>query len=545
MAVAVIMPKQGISVESCIITKWHKAVGDTVAVGDILFEYETDKAAFEEVAAEAGKVLAILAEEGEDVPCLQNVCVIGADGEDISALTGGAAPAAVEAAPAAPAAAEIKAEAPAAAPAAESPAFAVIMPKQGISVESCIITKWHKAVGDAVAVGDVLFEYETDKAAFEEASTVEGTMLALLAEEGDDVPCLQNVCVIGNAGDDISAYTGTAAPAAAAEAAPAAVEVKAEAPAAAATKNTDGFVKISPRALAAAKNQNLDISLAIPTGPYGRIIERDIAELARSGRSVQIAEEAPAAAPAPAAAEAPKAAPAPAAAAEAPAFEDKPISGVRKAIAKNMHASLSEMAQLTHNFSFDATDILAWRKKMKASQEALGIGNITLNDIVMYGVAKALKNHADLNAHFLGDKMRYFKNVNLGMAVDTPRGLLVPTIFKADEMSLSDLSVKAKELAKNAQGGKISPDLLTGASFTISNLGVFGVESFTPVVNPPQVAILGVCNIQYKMKADGSVYPAMGLSLTYDHRAIDGAPASKFMQELCRMLENFSVTLAL
>ena len=543
MAVAVIMPKQGISVESCIITKWHKAVGDAVAVGDILFEYETDKAAFEETSTEAGTMLALLAEEGDDVPCLQNVCVIGNAGEDISAFTGAAAVEEAPAAPAAEAAPAPAAAAPAAPVANSSPAFAVIMPKQGISVESCIITKWHKAVGDAVAVDDVLFEYETDKAAFEEKSTVEGTMLALLAEEGDDVPCLQNVCVIGKPGDDISFYTGAAA----AEAPAAAVEAPAAAPAAqaapiASTKvEGDDKVKISPRALAAAKNLGLDISLAIPTGPYGRIIERDIAELVRSGRAAKVEEAAPA--PAAAAPEAPKAA-APEVKEEA-AYEDRPLSGVRKAIARNMHASLSEMAQLTHHFSFDATDILAWRKKMKAAQETLGLGNITINDIVLYAAAKALKNHEDLNAHFLGDKMRYFKNVNIGMAVDTPRGLLVPTIFKADEMTLSALSAEAKNVAKAAQGGKISPDLLTGASFTVSNLGSFGVESFTPVVNPPQVAILGVCNIQYKMKADGSVYPAMGLSLTYDHRAVDGAPASRFMQELCRMLENFSVTLAL
>ena len=188
---------------------------------------------------------------------------------------------------------------------------------------------------------------------------------------------------------------------------------------------------------------------------------------------------------------------------------------------------------------------MAYRAQLKDNAEKLGLNNITINDIILYAAARALKNHEDLNAHFLGDKMRYFKNVNIGMAVDTPRGLLVPTIFKADEMTLSALSAEAKSVAKAAQGGKISPDLLTGASFTVSNLGSFGVESFTPVVNPPQVAILGVCNIQYKMKADGSVYPAMGLSLTYDHRAVDGAPASRFMQELCRMLENFSVTLAL
>ncbi len=415
-------------------------------------------------------------------------------------------------------------------------AIAVIMPKQGISVESCIITKWHKAVGDDVAVGDILFEYETDKSAFEETAQTAGKMLAVLREEGDDVPCLENVCVIGEAGEDISAFTaGTATEAPATEAK---TEEKAEAKvelAAVSTKVEGEGIKISPRAKAIAENQGLDISLAIPTGPYGRIIERDIAELARSGRTAEVAvAEAPAA-------QAVAAAPV----AEAPEFEDRPLSGVRKAIAKNMHNSLSEMAQLTHNFSFDATDILAWRKKMKASAETLGLGNITLNDIVMFAVAKALKNHEDLNTNFLGDKMRYFKNVNLGMAVDTPRGLLVPTIFKAEKLSLAELSKEAKGLAKSAQEGKISPDLLSGASFTISNLGVYGVESFTPVVNPPQVAILGVCNIQYKMKADGTVYPAMGLSLTYDHRAVDGAPASRFMQELCKMLENFSVMLAM
>ena len=367
MAVAVIMPKQGISVESCIITKWHKAVGDAVAVGDILFEYETDKAAFEETSTEAGTMLALLAEEGDDVPCLQNVCVIGNAGEDISAFTGAAT---VEEAPAAaPAAEAAPAPAAAAAPVANSsPAFAVIMPKQGISVESCIITKWHKAVGDAVAVDDVLFEYETDKAAFEEKSTVEGTMLALLAEEGDDVPCLQNVCVIGKPGDDISFYTGAAAaeaPAAAAEAPVAAASAAQAAPIASTKVEGDDKVKISPRALAAAKNLGLDISLAIPTGPYGRIIERDIAELVRSGRAAKVEEAAPA--PVAAAPEAPKAA-APEVKEEA-AYEDRPLSGVRKAIARNMHASLSEMAQLTHHFSFDATDILAWRKKMKAAQE--------------------------------------------------------------------------------------------------------------------------------------------------------------------------------
>ena len=424
-----------------------------------------------------------------------------------------------------------------------SMATAVIMPRQGQSVESCIITKWNKKVGDSVAEGDILFSYETDKASFEEEAKISGTMLAILAEEGDDVPCLENVCVIGEPGEDVSGFAAAAtiggeaeapaqqeASAAQAEAAPA------EAPAAAATGSIQEGerIKISPRARGIAENQNLDIKKAVPTGPNGRIIERDILTLSKLGADAVVS-----------------AAPAAASAAEAVApaaeYEDVPLPNIRKVIAKSMHASLSEMAQLTHSFSFDATQIMAYRKLVKENAEKLGLANITFNDIILYAVSRVLPKHKDLNAHFLGDKMRYFTDVNLGMAVDTPRGLLVPTIFGANRMSLNEIALKAKELAKQAQEGTISPDLLSGASFTVSNLGTFGVEHFTPVINPPQTGILGVNNIQTRLKmVDGEAVPyqAMGISLTYDHRALDGAPASRFAQELCKTLENFMALLA-
>jgi pyruvate dehydrogenase E2 component (dihydrolipoamide acetyltransferase) len=179
--------------------------------------------------------------------------------------------------------------------------------------------------------------------------------------------------------------------------------------------------------------------------------------------------------------------------------------------------------------------------------EKLGLPNITLNDIVLYAVSRTLKKHPDLNAHFLGDSMRLFSNVNLGMAVDTERGLLVPTVFGAEKLSLAEIAANAKELAAAAQSGKISPDLLSGGTFTVSNLGAFGIEMFTPVINPPQTAILGVCNITYRQKKVGDTfvtYPAMGLSLTYDHRAVDGAPASRFLKDLCASLEAFDILLA-
>ena len=242
---------------------------------------------------------------------------------------------------------------------------------------------------------------------------------------------------------------------------------------------------------------------------------------------------------------------APAAAAAAPVseseFEDIPLSNVRKVIAKAMHTSLSSMAQLTHTFSFDATNMLALRKQFKASAEVLGLENITLNDIILFAVSRVLMNHKDLNAHFLDDKMRIFKDVNLGMAVDTPRGLLVPVIKGANKLSLNEIAKEAKRLAKSAQEGNINPDDLNGGSFTVSNLGSFGVESFTPVINPPQTGILGVDTITTRVRmVDGQMVPyqAMGISLTYDHRALDGAPASRFAQELCRTLENIQALLA-
>ena len=184
---------------------------------------------------------------------------------------------------------------------------------------------------------------------------------------------------------------------------------------------------------------------------------------------------------------------------------------------------------------------------IKANYEQLGYSNITINDIILFAVAKTLPEFRALNAHFYEDKMVYFNHVNLGVAVDTPRGLMVPTIFRADLLSLNELSKQAKQLISDAQNGSVNPDLLTGASFTVTNLGSLGIESFTPVINPPQTGILGVDCTQTKIKTvNGQIVPyqAMGLSLTFDHRALDGAPAAKFLQALKTNLENFTVLLA-
>ena len=510
-AQGVLMPKAGITVESCIIGEWLKQVGDQVKIGDILFTYETDKASFECESTAEGTLLDIFYEAGDEVPCLLNVCAVGTPGDETACLKGIGGTPAASAAAEAPAAA---AEAPAAAPAAAS-AVAVIMPKAGITVESCIIGEWLKQVGDEVKEGDILFTYETDKASFECESTASGTILEILHEAGDEVPCLDPVCMVGVAG-----AVAAAAPAAAGAA-------------------------ISPRAKNLAQSAGVNAAEAVGTGPNGRIIERDVQTLIANKPAVAAAPVA-SAAPAPAAAPAPVAAAAPAAAAEAE-YKDVKFSGIRRAISKSMSTSLHTMAQLTHNTSFDATAILNYRKQLKAAGGEYA--GITLGDIILYAVSRTLLNYSDLNANMLDDNnIRLFSHVNLGVAVDTPRGLMVPTIRHADEMSLLEISKAVKQLAAECRDGAINPDKLSGGSFTVSNLGNMGVESFTPVINPPQTGILGVCGTIDRVRKgkDGGIeiYPAMGLSLTYDHRAVDGTPAAKFQNELGFNLENFTVLLS-
>lgn len=485
-------------------------------------------------------------------------------------------------------------------------ATAVIMPRQGQSVESCIISKWNKKKGDRVEVGDILFSYETDKASFDEEAKAAGVMLDIFFDEGDDVPCLVNVCVIGNEGENTQEFNPNKAGGGAAEGNPsestapakAAGDTPAEPSAPQAnqkqhnpTQTQDiintGEVKISPRARNLAEKIGIDYRCATPTGPDRRIIERDIIALQESGRaftSSAMAEQlqngtsaaiegtglggrittgdmsntvtavtgaskagtSAEAAGVPTAGNAALAAVTAAPASAEPLYEEVKLPNIRKVIAKAMHQSLSTMAQLTLNTSFDATDILELRKKLKENKERLGLENITINDIIIFAVSRTLANHKSLNAHFLDDRMLYFKNVNMGVAVDTDRGLMVPTLFDANLKSLNEISAEVKRLVKDCQAGTINPDLLRNGSFTVTNLGTLDIESFTPVINPPQTGILGVNSIvQRAREADGEIkfYPAMGLSLTFDHRAVDGAPAARFLKELKTNLESFSMML--
>ena len=449
-------------------------------------------------------------------------------------------------------------------------ATAVIMPRQGQSVESCIIGTWYKKVGDKVAIGDELFNYETDKAAFDEEARVEGEMLAIFHAEGADVPCLTTVCVIGAKGEDISAFIAQGAtPATAAPAQNATVAQTLPTDAAIAVAASDfphadaAALAISPRARALANKHHADLRAVRASGPKGRVIERDVRALIEAGHyatgaagsdyraglvgtgiggRVSVADVEASAKPASATQTA-----------GAARFVEEKHSNIRKLIARSMSASLSSMAQLTYTASFDATNIIDFRARLKAAKaaglnDALGLDEapITINDIILFAVSRVVKKHKLCNASFLEDRMVFFTDVNIGMAVDTPRGLMVPTIFGADRMSLGEISSSARGLAADCQKGTISPDLLKDGTITVSNLGALGIESFTPVVNPPQTTILGVNRLTTSVRTQGGVavpYPSMSLSLTCDHRAVDGAPAARFLKDLTAALENFSLLL--
>lgn len=446
-------------------------------------------------------------------------------------------------------------------------AVVVIMPKQGQSVESCIISEMKKKKGDSVSKGEILFTYETDKASFEEESPADGVVLACLYNEGDEVPVLQNMMVIGQPGEDISALLGESATV---QPETPTVEAPAAQPQKTATVEKTPEVKqtvvssatesafVSPRAKALAEKEAIDASQLAGSGPKGRVIEKDVlaalenrpkltplAKKIASEEGVQPQSEGTGLA---GTAKSTDLLPPPVNTVYGVDYEDKKLSNMRKIIAKSMHASLQNSAQLTHHLGADARRIQSLRKTAKKAFEAGTLSvNLTINDFVCFAVIKALKKFPNVNSHFLGESMRIFNKVHLGLAVDTDRGLMVPAIRNADDLSIIGLSNHLKEVANNCKKGAISPELLAAeaATFTVSNLGNYGVEIFTPVINLPQSAILGVNTIVPRPKDLGDgVYgfvPYMGLSLTYDHRALDGGEATRFLKQIAIEIETLEL----
>lgn len=449
-------------------------------------------------------------------------------------------------------------------------ATAILMPKQGNTVEECLLAKWLKKPGQTVAAGEGLVDIETDKATFTVEAQEAGTLLEVFAAEGELVPVQSVIAIVGKPGEDVSALRpagAAAAPAAApaAEAAApvvAAVEVApAAAPAVAVTVGADS-APMSPR----ARKYVAEHPVAVPagmqgSGAEGRIIEKDVKALFEAGPRLS-----PVAAAKLAAGEAvpaqgsgvnnlvlgsdmgKTAAAAPAAAVPAAVSapeEGVPLSNIRKIIASRLVESLQTLAQFTLNLSADATAMLAVRKRVKDNAAKLGLPDVSINDMVNYAVIQALLKHPEINAEFIGGKVYQRRAVNLGFACDTSKGLMVPVIRNAQTLTLGGLAKATKALAAAAQEGKISPDEMAGGSFTVSNLGVFGITSFSPVINAPQVGILGVCGLELKpvRRANGQVefVDHIGFSLTLDHRVVDGAPGAKFLKTLKETIENFDL----
>ncbi|MGI5174242.1 2-oxo acid dehydrogenase subunit E2 [Treponema sp. OMZ 840] len=472
-------------------------------------------------------------------------------------------------------------------------AHVLIMPRQGNTVESCIIVEWKKKEGDAVDADTTVCEVETDKATFEVPAGAAGTILKIIHPEGDDVPVLQPIMVVGNAGEDWTKFVdaGTSSESAgAAESVPAAqapAQSPADAPApsapavqtlvtqaSAAQTASGGHLAVSPRARAAALKEVIDVSTLTGTGAEGRIIEADVLRAAsqrppltaaakealRSGGAIpasgsgiggRVTLEDIAAVASGAKAVLAQGAPAGqtgCAASKADEYTDTPIKGIRKVIAERMMSSLATSAQFTLNASASAVRMQKLRERFKASDPAMGLSKVTVNDLILFLASRLLKDYSYMNAVKKDGVVREYKNVHLGMAVDTPRGLMVPVIRNADTLSLAEISAQAKYLAGECQNGSISPDLLGGSSFTITNLGNTGIESFTPVINAPEVAILGVCGIQPKPEANAQgsydIVPHLSFSLTIDHAVVDGAPAARFMKALCLALKDIDIWIA-
>ncbi|MGD9020759.1 MAG: dihydrolipoamide acetyltransferase family protein [Lysobacterales bacterium] len=440
------------------------------------------------------------------------------------------------------------------------------MPRQGQSVESCIINEWRVKEGDRIEAGEPICDIETDKATFEVEAPASGTVLGIFYPVESDVEVLKVIAAIGEPGEDISALRpdeegreveevpevegNTGEP-------PAPVQLAEVSPPPAGSSAPGA----SPRAKNLARDKGVDIAAIAGTGPHGRVIERDVVAARPAAVSPAALERAAkdglgvpatgsgvggrvlaadlAAGTAPVGAGVPE---------EFPGnVTEVPVRGVRALIADRMHASLQNSAQLTHHSSADARAVLAYRKKCKAAPGEAGVSGISINDAVLYVTVKTLAEFPELNAHWGGDRIVQFGNVHLGLAVDTPRGLIVPVIRYANLMNLKQLSAEAKRLARDCIEGNVDPDTLIGGTFTVSTLGALGIEAFTPVLNTPEVGILGVCNIRPKAVMAGDeveFIPHMGLSLTFDHRAVDGAPAARFLASLGRKLADFELTLA-
>lgn len=544
MAEIVRMPKMSDTMTEGVIAKWHKKVGDTVKSGELMAEIETDKATMDYESFNDGTVLYLGAKEGQAVKIDDVLAIVGKKGEDYSALLSGASGGSASGAAAAP---KAEASAASAAPVAVATAPAidtsnikaeiVRMPKMSDTMLEGVIAAWHKKVGDPVKSGELLAEVETDKATMEYESYNTGTLLYIGAEAGKAVPVNGVLAIIGEKGADWAtllkaeqAGAGGAAPAAAAPGA----EAKSAAPVATAVSSngaheeTNGRVKASPLAKKLAKDKGYDISKIQGSGEYGRITKTDVenykpsAEAAKPAAGKEGKASAPVVLPQVVGQE---------------SFTDVTVSQMRKTIAKRLSESMFQAPHFYLTMEINMDKAVEARKSMNEISPV----KISFNDMVIKAVAAALRQHPDVNVNWMGDKIRQNHHIHIGVAVAVKDGLLVPVIRFADNKSLSHIAVEVKELAQKAHDKKLQPAEWEGGTFAVSNLGMFGIEEFTAIINPPNACILAVGGIkETAIVKNGQLVVGniMKVTLSCDHRAVDGAVGSAFLKTLKGLLED-------
>jgi pyruvate dehydrogenase E2 component (dihydrolipoamide acetyltransferase) len=546
MAEVIKMPKMSDTMTEGVLAKWHKKVGDKVKSGDVLAEIETDKATMDFESYQDGTLLYIGVEEGKAVPVDAVIGVIGKEGEDYkAALEADAGQSSSEAAPKETATATQEKTATATATKetapkvdlSKIPATVIRMPALSDTMTEGIINKWNFKVGDKVKSDDSLADVETDKATMEVVGYEAGTLLYIGPKEGEAAPVNGIIAIVGKEGTDITPLLqdGGGSAQVAVESSSSnesATETTATASATSestATSSDDSRVKASPLARKIAKDKGINLNDVKGSAEGGRIIKKDVEEF-----KVAVASSSPAATTAAATKEA-TAAPIIPQYVGQEKYTDKPVSQMRKTITRR----LSESFLIPHFYvtiTVDMDQAVAARAKMNDFAPV----KISFNDLVLKACAVALKQHPAVNASWMGESIRYNEHVNIGVAVAVDEGLLVPTVRFADGKSLSQISAEVKDFAQRAKAKKLQLPEMEGSTFTISNLGMFGVDEFTAIINPPAACILAVSGIQQiPVVKNGAVVPGnvMKVTLTCDHRVVDGATGSAFLQTLKTLLE--------
>jgi pyruvate dehydrogenase E2 component (dihydrolipoamide acetyltransferase) len=559
MAEVILMPRLSDTMTEGVIAAWHKKVGDPVKKGELLAEVETDKATMDLESYKDGTLLYTGTDKGGKIQVNDLLAIIGAPGEDISSLVkgGGAAPAAAGGANKEAAAQAKAAPAPVAAATGGNSSGGgggldlskqeevILMPRLSDTMTEGVIADWHKKVGDAVKKGDILADIETDKATMELESYKEGKLLFIGAQKGEKIAVNDLLAVIGDEKkvnlDAIVAASknkgGAAAPVAGEQ--PAGDAIQSTVPAATAVQtavadnghsgmsvSADGRIKASPLARKLAAEKGIDISKVPGSGDNGRIVKKDVDSYTPAAASASGGASQPAQAGKPATA----------APAGQVSYEDVPVSQMRKVIAKRLAESKFTAPHFYITMSIDMDNAVEARGKLNEVSPV----KISFNDLVLKAVAVALKQHPAINSSWLGDKIRVNHHVNIGVAVAIEDGLLVPVVRFADLKSLSQIAAEVKDLAQRAKNKKLQPADWEGSTFTISNMGMFGVDEFTAIINPPDACILAISAIQQvPVVKKGAVVPGniMKLTLSCDHRVVDGATGSAFLQTVKSLLE--------